>query len=89
METNNQNPENGNRNETTRRNQTEQENAGGAAAHREQQQHDNSEQFNEQSGVTPNEERNFPSEGPSRGSFADRPHGRTTGRMIGHEPETE
>ena len=45
--------------------------------------------YSEQNDVTPPDKREFPSEGPSKADFESRPQGRTTGRMVGHEPGTE
>lgn len=46
--------------------------------------------YSEQIDVTPPERHEFPSEGvATKTDFASRGHGRTTGRMIGHEPGTE
>lgn len=45
--------------------------------------------YSEKNDVTPPNKKEFPSEGPAQTDFASRPHGRTTGRMIGHEPGTE
>jgi len=45
--------------------------------------------YSEQIDVTPPNKHEFPSEGPAKTDFASRPHGRTTGRMVGHEPGTE
>ena len=45
--------------------------------------------FSEQTDVTPPNKHEFPSVGPAKTDFESRPHGRTTGRMIGHEPGTE
>jgi len=45
--------------------------------------------FTERNDVTPPNRKEFPSEGPAKTDFESRPHGRTTGRMIGHEPGTE
>lgn len=45
--------------------------------------------FTERNDVTPPAKKEFPSEGPAKMDFESRPHGRTTGRMIGHEPGTE
>lgn len=45
--------------------------------------------FSEQTDVTPPNKKEFPSVGPAKTDFESRPHGRTTGRMIGHEPGTE
>lgn len=46
--------------------------------------------FSEQIDVTPPERHEFPSEGvATKTDFASRDLGRTTGRMLGHEPGTE
>ncbi|MEN0055140.1 MAG: hypothetical protein AAGC65_15815 [Mucilaginibacter sp.] len=45
--------------------------------------------YSEQNDVTPPNKKEFPSEGHVETDFVSRPHGRTTGRMIGHEPGTE
>ncbi|MDB5149898.1 MAG: hypothetical protein JWQ57_3918 [Mucilaginibacter sp.] len=45
--------------------------------------------FSEQTDVTPPNKKEFPSVGPAKTDFESRPHGRTTGRMVGHEPGTE
>lgn len=91
METNNQNTENGNQpDETPERHQSEQEGSG-YAPQREQQQHNrgNDASFSEQIDVTPPNKQEFPVEGPGKADFESRPHGRSTGRMVGHEPGTE
>jgi hypothetical protein len=45
--------------------------------------------FTERNDVTPPNRKEFPSVGPAKTDFASRKLGRTTGRMIGHEPGTE
>jgi hypothetical protein len=45
--------------------------------------------FTERNDVTPPNKKEFPSVGAAKTDFESRPHGRTTGRMIGHEPGTE
>ncbi|TWR27215.1 hypothetical protein FPZ42_09315 [Mucilaginibacter achroorhodeus] len=46
--------------------------------------------YSEQIDVTPPEKHEFPSEGvATKTDFASRDLGRTTGRMVGHEPGTE
>lgn len=45
--------------------------------------------FTERNDVTPPEKKEFPGVGPSKTDFESRKLGRTTGRMIGHEPGTE
>ena len=45
--------------------------------------------FSEQTDVTPPNQKEFPSVGIAETDFVSRPNGRTTGRMVGHEPGTE
>jgi hypothetical protein len=45
--------------------------------------------YSEQTDVTPPNKKEFPSVGPAKTDFESRPHGGTTGRMVGHEPGTE
>lgn len=45
--------------------------------------------FTERNDVTPPNKKEFPSVGPAKTDFEARKLGRTTGRMIGHEPGTE
>ena len=45
--------------------------------------------FTERNDVTPPNRKDFPSVGNAKTDFESRPQGRTTGRMIGHEPGTE
>jgi hypothetical protein len=45
--------------------------------------------FTERNDVTPPNQKEFPSVGPAKTDFEARKLGRTTGRMIGHEPGTE
>jgi hypothetical protein len=45
--------------------------------------------FTERNDVTPPNRKEFPSVGNVKTDFESRPQGRTTGRMIGHEPGTE
>jgi len=94
MENNEINPEydpNINPNETPEERQSDNE---GAGYHRqpeqEQQQEGADTSYSEQTDVTPPNKHEFPSEGvATKTDFASRPHGRTTGRMVGHEPGTE
>src|SRR5882757_3591595 len=44
--------------------------------------------FTERNDVTPPNRKEFPSVGPAKTDFESRKQGRTTGRMIGHEPGT-
>jgi hypothetical protein len=91
METNNQNSGNGNRpEERPERHQSEQEGSGYAAQREQQQQNSgNYASYSEQTDVTPPNHKDFPTVGPGKADFESRPHGRTTGRMVGHEPGTE
>jgi hypothetical protein len=52
-------------------------------------QEGNDASFSEQNDVTPPKQKEFPSVGPTETDFVSRPNGRTTGRMVGHEPGTE
>jgi len=52
-------------------------------------QEGNDTSFSEQTDVTPPNEKEFPSVGIAETDFVSRPNGRTTGRMVGHEPGTE
>ena len=45
--------------------------------------------FTERNDVTPPNKKEFPSVGPAKTEFESRKQGRTTGRMVGHEPGTE
>ncbi|MFI5163147.1 MAG: hypothetical protein ACHQHN_17835 [Sphingobacteriales bacterium] len=45
--------------------------------------------FTGRNDVTPPNKKEFPSVGVAKTDFESRPQGRTTGRMIGHEPGTE
>jgi hypothetical protein len=91
METNNQNLGNDNQPDETPERQESQQEGSGYTPQREQEQQDSGNEggFSEQVDVTPPNEHEFPSEGPGHTSFENRPHGRTTGRMVGHEPGTE
>ena len=76
--------------ERPHRHQSEQEGSGYAPM-REQQQHTrgNDASYSEQTDVTPPNHKEFPVVGPGKSDFESRPHGRRTGRMVGHEPGTE
>jgi hypothetical protein len=49
----------------------------------------NDASYSEQTDVTPPNQHEFPSVGNAKTDFVSRPYGRTTGRMVGHEPGTE
>lgn len=55
----------------------------------EQQDQGNDASYSEQTDVTPPRTHEFPAEGNAKTDFASRNHGRSTGRMVGHEPGTE
>ena len=55
----------------------------------EKQDGGNDASYSEQTDVTPPTPHEFPSVGAAQTDFVSRPHGRTTGRMVGHEPGTE
>jgi hypothetical protein len=55
----------------------------------EQQQQGSDASYSEQNDVTPPKEHEFPSVGNAATDFKPSNHGRTTGRMVGHEPGTE
>ncbi|WP_374950341.1 hypothetical protein [Mucilaginibacter sp.] len=95
MESNERDPEytpNINPNENPEEQQSHNED--GAEYHRqpeqEQQQEGADTSYSESNDVTPPNPHEFPSVGvATKTDFASRPHGRTTGRMVGHEPGTE
>jgi hypothetical protein len=45
--------------------------------------------YTERNDVTPPNKKEFPSVGPAKTDFESRKQGRTTGRMVGHEPGIE
>lgn len=94
METNERNPEytpEHNPNETPEERSSDSDNLGYSHQQEQQQQQEGANtSFSEQNDVTPPNHHDFPSEGvATQTSFDSRPHGRTTGRMVGHEPGTE
>jgi hypothetical protein len=54
-----------------------------------QQEGGNDASYSEQTDVTPPNQREFPLVGNPQTDFRPSDHGRTTGRMVGHEPGTE
>ena len=94
MENNERNPEyepNINPNETPEEQQSDSEGTGYRQHNEQEQQQEGADtSFSEQNDVTPPERHEFPSEGAAtKTDFTSRPQGRTTGRMVGHEPGTE
>jgi hypothetical protein len=79
-----------NPNETPEREEADNERSGYASQQEVQQQNDgNDASYSEQNDLTPPKEHEFPSEGRTTTDFTPGNHGRTTGRMVGHEPGTE
>jgi hypothetical protein len=76
--------------ETPEKNETRKEGAGyESSTELERPEEGNDASYSEQTDVTPPAEREFPSVGIAETDFVSRPNGRTTGRMVGHEPGTE
>jgi hypothetical protein len=59
------------------------------SAEQQQQQSGSDVSYSERVDVTPPKPHEFPSFGNAKTDFVSRKQGRTTGRMIGHEPGTE
>lgn len=77
-------------NETPEREQADNENSGYSSQQEVQQHNDgNDASYSEQADVTPPNQHEFPSEGRATTDFRPSDHGRSTGRMVGHEPGTE
>ena len=97
MNSNNQNPgKNQERksdrreNEIPEKRQSEQEGSGYPhQREQEQQEGGNDASYSERTDVTPPNQHEFPSVGNAETDFRPSNHGRTTGRMVGHEPGTE
>ena len=82
-------PGQGNPDETPERNQSEHEQSYIPQVEQEQQQDGNDASYSEQTDVTPPNHKEFPSVGNAKTDFRPSDHGRTTGRMVGHEAGTE
>jgi len=97
MSSNNQNsgnnqerPGHGRPNEIPEKRESEQEKSGYPhETEQEQQQQGSDASYSEQTDVTPPNQKEFPSVGNAATDFKPSNHGRTTGRMVGHEPGTE
>jgi hypothetical protein len=94
MENNESNPEytpNINPIENPEEQQSDNEGTGYTQENEQDQQQGGADtSFSEGIDVTPPETQEFPSVGAAtQTDFASRNHGRTTGRMVGHEPGTE
>jgi hypothetical protein len=97
MNSNNQNPgknqerpEHNRPDEIPEKRESEQEGSGyDNQREQEQQQDGNDSSYSERVDVTPPDEHEFPSVGNIATDFKPSNHGRTTGRMVGHEPGTE
>ena len=97
MNSNNQNPDQyqerpgqENQNEIPEKKESENENLEYPHAPEQEQQGDGSDaSYSEHNDVTPPNQKEFPSVGNASTDFTPSSHGRTTGRMVGHEPGTE
>ncbi|MET3979411.1 outer membrane biosynthesis protein TonB [Mucilaginibacter sp. UYP25] len=94
MEINETNPEYNpehNPNETPEEQQSNNEGTGYRQQNEQEQQQEGADtSFSEQNDVTPPDRHEFPSTGTAtKTDFTSRDQGRTTGRMVGHEPGTE
>ena len=92
MNSDNQNPgkNQGRPNEIPEKRESEQEQTGYPhQVEQEQQQEGNDASYSEQTDVTPPNQKEFPSINNPETDFRPSNHGRTTGRMVGHEPGTE
>ncbi|MEB0263649.1 MULTISPECIES: hypothetical protein [unclassified Mucilaginibacter] len=94
MESNEKNPEyipNHNPNETPEESQSDNEGTGYRQQNEQEQQQDGADtSYSEQNDVTPPNSHEFPATGAAtKTNFTSRNQGRTTGRMLGHEPGTE
>ena len=77
-------------NETPDKGTSEQEQSGYPHEREQEQQESGSDaSYSEQTDVTPPTPHEFPSVGHAKTDFRPSDHGRTTGRMLGHEPGTE
>jgi hypothetical protein len=89
-EKNQERPEHNRPNEIPEKRESEQERSGYPhEREQEQQQGGNDASYSEQTDVTPPAPHEFPSVGNATTDFRPSNHGRTTGRMVGHEPGTE
>ncbi len=80
-------PEQGSQNEIPEKRASEQEKSEYPRETEIKQQPDgNDASYSEQTDVTPPVPHEFPSFGNAKTDFVSRDHGRTTGRMIDHEP---
>lgn len=92
MKSNNRNSKKnqGRPNEIPEKRESEQERSGYPHETEQQQQQSGSDaSYSEQVDVTPPKPHEFPSVGNAETDFRPSDHGRTTGRMVGHEPGTE
>jgi hypothetical protein len=83
-------PEHNRPNEIPEKRESEQEKSGYPhEIEQEQQQGGADTSYSENIDVTPPKPHEFPSVGNAKTDFVSRRQGRTTGRMLGHEPGTE
>ena len=87
---NTERPEHNRPNEIPEKRESEMEKSG-YPHEREQEQHQGGAEtsYSEQVDLTPPNQHEFPSVGNVKTDFETRNLGRTTGRMVGHEPGTE
>jgi hypothetical protein len=87
---NTERPANSKPNEIPEKRQSEQEQSGYPHEREQEQQQGGADtSYSERVDVTPPTPREFPSVGNAKTSFETRNQGRTTARMVGHEPGTE
>src|SRR5436305_15283772 len=83
-------PGQGNPNEIPEKRESEHEQSGYLPQIEQEQQQDGGDaSYSEQNDVTPPNHKEYPSVGNATTDFKPSNHGRTTGRMVGHEPGTE
>ncbi|MDB4918086.1 hypothetical protein [Mucilaginibacter sp.] len=87
---NQERPGQGRPNEIPEKKESEKEKSGyPRETEQHQQEGGNDASYSEQTDVSPPKQKEFPSVGNAKTDFKPSDHGRTTGRMVGHEPGTE
>ncbi|PTR01329.1 hypothetical protein C8P68_101563 [Mucilaginibacter yixingensis] len=82
-------PEDKQQPQPNRKHKSDQENLYPHEPELNEQDKSNDPSFSERNDVTPPKAEEFPSVGRAKTDFESRKQGRTTGRMVGHEPGTE
>jgi len=83
-------PGHGDPNEIPEKRESEHENLEYPDQTEQEQRQDGADtSYSERTDVTPPNQKEFPSQGNATTDFRPSDHGRTTGRMVGHEPGTE